>query len=186
MRLDDFLPAYHFHEVHSIRVHAAPDRVFRAVKAVTAREIRLLGLLLGIRSLPARLLGKSRPASGEDAPILNAMARSGFLLLAEEADGEMVLGTIGRFWKPAGNKPVKIADAQQFLAFEHPGYAKVAMNFRVEDEGPGSSKVSTETRILATDPAARRKFALYWSVIHTGSALIRRMWLRAVKKRAEA
>jgi len=27
---------------------------------------------------------------------------------------------------------------------------------------------------------------LYWRVIYPGSALIRRMWLRAIKKRAEA
>jgi hypothetical protein len=37
-----------------------------------------------------------------------------------------------------------------------------------------------------TDRAYRRVFAAYWRVIYPGSALIRRMWLRAVKRRAES
>jgi hypothetical protein len=39
--------------------------------------------------------------------------------------------------------------------------------------------------VHATDDSARRKFARYWRVIYPGSALIRRMWLRAIKLRAE-
>jgi hypothetical protein len=35
------------------------------------------------------------------------------------------------------------------------------------------------------DAAARRKFGAYWLVICPGSALIRRMWLRAIERRAE-
>jgi hypothetical protein len=46
--------------------------------------------------------------------------------------------------------------------------------------------VTTETRILGTDAAGRRNFGLYWRVIHPGSAFIRRMWLAAIKKRAES
>ena len=42
-RIDDFMPAYHFHEFHSTRIHASPDRIFRAIKAVTPREIRTVG-----------------------------------------------------------------------------------------------------------------------------------------------
>ncbi|MCA1563325.1 MAG: hypothetical protein LC804_24755 [Acidobacteria bacterium] len=44
--------------------------------------------------------------------------------------------------------------------------------------------LSTETRIWATDESARRRFGMYWRVIYPGSALIRRMWLRAIRKRA--
>jgi hypothetical protein len=54
-----------------------------------------------------------------------------------------------------------------------------------EDAANGGCWVSTETRIYATDSAARRRFGAYWSVVAPGSALIRRMWLRAIKARAE-
>jgi len=36
------------------------------------------------------------------------------------------------------------------------------------------------------DPASRDVFAHYWKVIAPGSMLIRHMWLRAIKVRAEA
>ncbi len=66
------------------------------------------------------------------------------------------------------------------------GFEIAAMNFLVEDTGPRSCMVTTETRVYATDTSARHRFAPYWRVIYPGSALIRRTRLRAVKPRAEA
>jgi hypothetical protein len=42
-----------------------------------------------------------------------------------------------------------------------------------------------QTRIQALDDAARAVMARYWRVIDPGSGMIRRMWLRAVRDRAE-
>jgi len=47
-----------------------------------------------------------------------------------------------------------------------------------------SSTGDAAAAIAGTD-AARRSFAVYWRIIHPGSDIIRRMWLRAVKLRAE-
>src|SRR5262245_32557245 len=60
------------------------------------------------------------------------------------------------------------------------------MNFYVEDAGGGVSRLVTETRVHATDAAARRRFAAYWRMIYPGSALLRVTWLRAIRARAEA
>ncbi len=65
-----------------------------------------------------------------------------------------------------------------------PGFAFAAMNFLVESDGAGGSVVSTETRVYANSPAARRGFGAYWRAIYPGSAIIRRMWLRAIRRRA--
>jgi hypothetical protein len=46
--------------------------------------------------------------------------------------------------------------------------------------------LSTETRVSAADPSARRRFRLYWLAIRPFSGLIRRVWLRAIKRRAES
>jgi len=59
------------------------------------------------------------------------------------------------------------------------------MNFHVTDEGGGVSRLVTQTRVAASDARAERRFAAYWRVIYPGSAFIRRMWLRAIKARAE-
>lgn len=59
------------------------------------------------------------------------------------------------------------------------------MNFFMEDAGGGWTRLTTETRVHATDLKSRRRFAAYWRTIYPGSALIRVMWLRAIKARAE-
>ena len=106
------------------------------------------------------------------------------MLLGEALERELVVGTVGQFWKATGGT-VKIADAAAFVAFGRPDCAKAALNFRV-DPGPGGLvTLSTETRIAVPDVAARRKFAMYWRLIYPGSALIRRLWLGAIKRRAE-
>ena len=58
------------------------------------------------------------------------------------------------------------------------------MNFAITPDGPDRSFVSTETRVFANSPSARRRFAVYWRFIYPGSAIIRRMWLRAIQRRA--
>ena len=57
--------------------------------------------------------------------------------------------------------------------------AKMAFNFRLD-----GSTLSTETRVLLTDAASRRKFRAYWTLIRPFSGLIRRVWLRAIAHRA--
>jgi hypothetical protein len=59
------------------------------------------------------------------------------------------------------------------------------MEFRLEPI-PAGTVLSTETRILATDPWSRRFFAAYWFLIRASSAAIRREVLRVVARRAES
>ena len=116
-----------------------------------------------------------------DAPILRGMTKAGFVPLAERPD-EVVLGVVGRFWTADGG--IRALSPAEFAGFAEPGFAKAVMDFRVEP-APGGTILTTETRIQATDDSARRTFGRYWRVVHPGSALIRRVWLRAIRKRAE-
>lgn len=181
-RLDEFMPAWQFSELHTTRVKAPPERVFRAIREVTANEILFFRALTWIRRL-----GRPGPESilnaPERKPLLEVATRTTFLQLAEEPDRELVVGTL--VVAPRGtviSKPTP----EGFKALVRPGFAKAAMNFRVEADGAGGSILSTETRVYATDAASKHRFAAYWRVIYPGSALIRRMWLRAIVHRAEA
>ncbi len=174
-RIDDVMPTYHFHEVHVIRIHASPDYVFRAIQAVTPQEVRFLRTFMAIRSLGRARLPKA-------TPLLDIFTRWGYVLLVQEPDRELVSGGILRL--SSGARP-KVTDSQSFLGFVEPGCAKVTLNFCVEDAGKGWSRVTTQTRILGTDRSGRRRFGAYWRVIYPGSAIIRRMLLRAIKRRAE-
>ncbi|MFQ5528693.1 MAG: hypothetical protein ACE5GX_20860 [Thermoanaerobaculia bacterium] len=179
--LDRFAPTYQFSEHHEIRVAAPPARTFEAIQSVTAREITLFRTLTAIRRF-----GRSGPENvlnaPEHQPILEVATQTTFLLLAHEPDREIVVGTLVA--APPGTQSPDEATPQWYQAISEPGYVKAVMNFLVEPEG-GGSLITTETRVFATDDSARRRFAAYWRVIYPGSALIRRMWLRAIQRRAE-
>ncbi len=182
-RLDEFAPVYQFHEFHSVRVAAPADRVYAAIKEVRADEIFLFQTLTWIRR-------GGRPAppgilnAPDHQPLLAVATRTSFLLLAEEVNHEIVIGTA--VLVPPGWRPTKQPTAEDFKSLRTPHFALASMNFLIEPEGSNGSRVTTETRIYATDSASVAKFARYWRIIYPGSALIRRMWLRAIKRRAES
>lgn len=71
--------------------------------------------------------------------------------------------------------------AADFATFDRPGYAKMAINWRLE-----GTTLSTETRVFLTDEASRRAFRRYWLLIRPFSGSIRRVSLRAIKRRAQS
>ena len=50
---------------------------------------------------------------------------------------------------------------------------------------PRATTISSVTRVYGNNAPIVRRFAVYWRLIHPGSDIIRRMWLRAIKRRAE-
>jgi hypothetical protein len=176
--LDEFLPRYDVNEVHSIAIDAAPADVLDAIRGLTAQEVPLLVALMAVRSLPARLRGRRRRLRG---PLLDGFRGAGFVAL-RETPGELVLGAVGRFWRPSGG--LRRIEPADFREFAEPGWAKAAFNFEIERAGD-RTRLRTETRVATTDERARRSFGRYWRVVHPGSALIRMAWLRAIRRRAE-
>ena len=118
----------------------------------------------------------SSPIPRRVGPQLGLSAFAAILVLG------LVLGVVGRFWTTDGG--VERLGPAGFASFDAPGFAKGAMNFHAR-AADGGTLLTTETRIQATDDSARRSFGRYWRVIGPFSALIRRAWLRAIRKRAE-
>ena len=167
------LPDWDFREVHRRRVAAAATELFAAVEAVTPAELPLFRLLMRLRSFGRRTLGRSI-----DAPLFAQLQTQGFVLLGRDAPLELVLGLIGTPWRIRGGlRPLR--DLAAFAAFTESGAVKVATNVLVED-----GLVATETRVLASDAGARRRFRAYWLVVRPWSGAIRREWLRAIERRA--
>ncbi len=146
---------------------------------VRADEIRLFHTLTWIRRG-----GRAAPPSilnaGSRESLIDVATRSGFVRLAEDSPREVVIGTV--VVAPTGSRGSLTPDV--FQRPLPPGFALATMNFLVTPNGPDRSIVSTETRVFATSAGARRRFALYWRLIYPGSAIIRRMWLRAIERRA--
>ena len=160
VRLDSIIPQYQFHEIHSRQIDATPERVFDAARKVTADEIRFFRTLTAIRRL-GRPLPPGILHAPESEPILDLATRTSFRWLANDPPRELVVGT----------RVAHDTDA--------------AMNFRITPDGRGGSNVSTETRVYAATDSAERTFKVYWRIILRGSDIIRRSWLRAIKRRAE-
>lgn len=184
--LDQFLPTYDFNEVHTTVVHAPLAHVFAAIKKVELKELPLFRVLFRLRALPSQLRGRRVPLFDLEEPLFRWACRSGFALLAEEAEQELVFGTIGQPWKLTGGASLPSLRADEFVDFARPECVKIAANFRLQS-APGSSNVelSTETRICSPNRATKAEFARYWRWVRPGSGLIRREWLRAIKRRAE-
>lgn len=180
-RLDEFAPVWQFREFHSVEVAAPPARVFEAIKQVRPDEISLLRTLVWIRGGGQPPPQSVQNASKEYQSMIDIATHSTFVLLADDAPRELVVGTVV-VSPPGTRRPL----TPEFFQKSPPeDFAVATMNFLVTDNGPGRSLVSTETRVFASGPAARRRFAAYWRIIYPGSAIIRRMWLRAIRRRAE-
>jgi hypothetical protein len=180
-RLDQFAPVWQFSEFHTIRIAAPPPRVYEAIKQIRADEIFLFRTLTWIRR-GGRQLSEGILNAGDRESLLDVATRNGFVWLADDPPRELVVGTV--IVAPPGTRGQLTPHV--FQKRLPPGFVLAAMNFVVMPDANNSSIVSTETRVFANSPSTRRRFAMYWRLIYPGSAIIRRMWLRAVERRATA
>ena len=171
--LDEAMPEFDVRSRHERTVHAPPERVADAI------ERYRIG---GPASLLFRLRG-IRPPSGS---IRDVLTKSGFAVLAERPGIEVVAGTYGQFWAVHEQAHMEApADLESFRAFDRPGWATGAIAIRIDPLDDGTCQLSTETRVRCIDDAARRRFALYWSLIRVFSGWLREDLLRKIARIAE-
>jgi hypothetical protein len=171
MLIDDFLPTFDVCERHGTKINAQVESVYSAIRELDLSEAKLSGFLF-------RLRGMRAATSCNLAELL----KLGFVLLDEKPNEELLLGLVGRFWTPSGG--VIRLDPEGFRRFNQPGFAKAVWNFSLADQSP-YTLLQTETRVLCTDDASRRRFRLYWTFVGHFSGLVRRNILRAIKKNVE-
>lgn len=180
--IDRLMPAYQFRESHARSVQAPLARVWAAVNEVTAGEIALFQAFTAVRRF-----GRSGPAGilnpPSDEPILAVATRTGFLLLAR-TETEVVVGTVVAGASRALVQAAR-SDVARFADLTTPGLVKAVMNFRVEPSSGGATRVTTETRVFASDEDGVRQFTPYWRTIFPGSWILRVTWLDAIARRAE-
>jgi hypothetical protein len=182
-RLDEWMPKWQFEERHTLHIDASPEKVFEATHAVRADEIFLFRTLIAIRRF-----GRPGPESimnaPENEPLLDVATQTTFIYLADEAPREIVVGTV--IAAPRGiHAPARLTP-EIFRRTLPPGVVLATMNYLVTADSGKGSTVSTVTRVYGNNAAAVRRFAIYWRIIHPGSDIIRRTWLRAIKRRAES
>jgi hypothetical protein len=181
MNLDDVVPNPDYRIFHARAVAARPNVVWDELQRVTMSALPLGWTLETVRLLPARLAGrKHQPLAGRSFLDVTPIP----ILFSQRPDIVVSAG-LSQAWRLLGGMTPPRLDAPTLRAWSQPGWIKAGMEFRLEPVRDGTL-LTTETRVLATDPATRRAFARYWFLIRSSSAAIRREVLRTVAHRAES
>ncbi len=158
--IDDVLPQFDVHEVHSVALRLEREAAIALALATPIATDVVVRTLLRLRGLEA---------NGSIGEALSALGLRELL----RRDGEIVLGAAGTPWRPRGGI--------HSFAGARPGQVRIVTDFRSDGE-----TLTTETRVLAVDDAARRAFGRYWRIVGPCSALLRRRWLAEIAKRNPA
>jgi hypothetical protein len=181
LKIDGYMPGYQFSELHKINVEVPPEIVYQIMCRLDLRRsfpIKLLFWLRGFYSW-ARPIGSS---AGLELTLKDLTEKAGFILLNQIPNKEMVLGRVGRFWRPNGG--IVTMPADQVKAFNKNGFAKAICNFYVQERKDGGTVLSTETRIQTYGNAAKLLFGVYWLIIRPFSGLIRILMLKEISRQS--
>ena len=174
------MPRWDVVERHETRIRAPRERVWQAARTLDLGRSPVIRTLFALRSLPAMF--SRQPRRDSLGTSIEGLLRNGFVLLGERPGEELLLGLVGRFWRPSGG--VLRLTAEEMRGFGRPGFAVAAWNFSLSDDGDGV-RLATETRVRCTDEASRRSFRRYWALVGPFSGLTRREMLRSIRRASE-
>lgn len=177
--LDQLMPDHDVCERHRVAVGAPADVTLAAARDIDPNDSRIVRAIFKARELIVQ--GKA-DAVERPSGIFEGMKAIGWGVLAENGH-EIVMGAVTRPWEP--NPVFRPLPPDEFTAFSEPDHVKIVWTLRADPQPDGSSVFRTETRAVATDAAARKKFRRYWAFFSPGIILIRAAMLPLVKAEAE-
>jgi hypothetical protein len=178
--LDTFMPTYEVVDRRSAHI-AAPADV--ALATATEMDFESCPLIRAIFKTRELILRSERDNSVRPRGLLAEVKSLGWRVLAELPGRELVVGAVTKPWEP--NPVFRGLTADEFRNFHEPGYVKIIWTLRADSVGNAESVIRTETRAVATDSEARKKFRRYWSFLSPGIVAIRSIMIPAVKAEAE-
>lgn len=187
MQIDKFLPDYAFGEFHELSVNVDAGKAKVVFGSTGVKEITVVHALMKIRGIAdtdtKKNFGTTSRVQGSE--MISTPDFNFFTVAPDEWMMFMILKSSMFGDKSGKPDPPEITSVEQFTGFNDTGYVKVAANFRFIGNGDGRTILSTETRICGLSLLDSRIFGIYWRIIYPGSAIIRRLWLDTIKKRAE-
>lgn len=189
MLIDRYVPDYDVTAIRHAVVDADPETTYEAMLDAdlldTGPIVRALGAL---RNAPMAIARRTRGPPGASPPerlrFADVPETDEWTLLDEARGEEFVFGAVGTFWRPAIEW--RRVGADEFSAFDEPGYAKLAIGLSVRPYGEGRTLLSYEARTATTDDRARRNFRRYWRVIGPFAGYLMSRALECIAADAEA
>jgi hypothetical protein len=195
--LDEFLPRFDVSDTAACTVAADAERCWQALMGVDLLEVGRrkpsVGALGAIRMLPelaGHLLHGERPPSAPERMRLKDMAalprtQGGWVLLDERPGATLLLGLVGKFWKPV--IPYAVVEAVDFRDYDEPDWAKTIYCLAVKPIDERHTLLSGTMRTATTSEAARRWFRRYWTFgVGSGAHLLVNGLLEVVRDQAES
>lgn len=178
--LDRFMPEYEVVERHHLHVAAPAATTLAAALDTSLQESPIIRGIIRARELA---LGATPVAGSRPAGLLEEVTTLGWGVLADEPGAAMVFGAVTQPWQAA--VVFRALPPDTFAAFDEPGYVKIAWTLQVRPLGEHHCLFETETRAIATDSEARRKFRWYWARFSPGIVVIRWAAIWMTKTEAE-
>jgi hypothetical protein len=194
---EDFLPVYDVSDAVATAADADRETAWRALLDVDllklGREAPVVGMLGALRMLPeivGHLLHGERPAKPPASMRLRDLAsipmyEGGWILLGERAGEEIALGLVGKFWRPV-IEFARITSADEFRAFDEPGFAKTVYDLSVRELDTHTTLLSGLMRTATTDEHACHWFRRYWTFgVGSGAHILVGALLDSARRAAE-
>jgi hypothetical protein len=178
--LNRFMPVYDVADRHQVHV-AAPAEVTLAAACVM--DIESSAIVRGIFKTREWILNSAADKAVRPRELLAGMKSLGWGVLADQPGREIVLGGATKPWE--ANPNFRALPPGEFAEFCEPGFVKILWTLRADPYGSNQCIFRSETRAVATDSTARRRFRLYWAFLSPGIIAIRRALLPKVKSAAE-
>lgn len=177
--LDTFMPEYDVRERHNIQIDAPASVVLDCASRMDLRQSRVVRAIFRAREI---LLG-SKPHPVPEGGLLQFTKSIGWRTLAEESGHEIVMGAITQPW--SADVIFKPVLPEEFAKLREPDHVKIAWTLRADVVTSDTCIFRTETRAVACDESARKKFYRYWRRFRPGIVLIRLLMLKPLKRQAE-
>ncbi len=185
--IDALMPDYSFNEYHEVRIKASPERARQILQVTGVKDIPAARALMKIRGIADEDVDMSdRAANNKGGSDCFSTPDFNFFVVAPNEYITVMIIKSAMFTNGSGRPaPPEIASLEEFKSFNTPGYVKVAVNFRFISVNNEETLLTTETRVQGIIACDSSVFARYWRIIYPGSAIIRRVLLDTIKKRAQ-
>lgn len=177
--IDQFMPAWVADTSHEILIHAPAGLVFDVAEHFDIQSLPLVRAIFWLRGM---IMGAAR-TSRRPAGLVEETKSLGWRELARRPGRLLIMGAATQPWN--ANVTFTGISQEDFAAYDEPDRVKIVWTLEAVPIEPALTLFRSETRVVATDAAARAKFLRYWRFARLGIVVIRWLHLPALRREAE-
>lgn len=178
--IEQFIPAWDVRTCHETIVQAPAATVFAVAEHFDLQAIPLVRAIFWLRE---KIMAASNSPPRRPAGLVAETKSLGWGELARQPGRELVMGAVTQPW--VADVRFTAVPPDDFLGYAESGRVKIVWTLEAMPIEPTLTLFRTETRVRATDMAAREKFLRYWRFARFGIFVIRWLHLPALRRAAE-